>query len=243
MKSKLAVVILGTLVSNVYAQTNNKNAATKKSVATISDESSAKSADKSVELELGYASRDVESDDKSPDADEIKGKGISGRFGKSFNLAPSVNTTTSVNATYLKIDTDAIAKEEPGLSFNSNMGEIGLSQRLSFDTGESVIVRPYMELGAAIGVISIEAKDKTNKNNSAKVDMNYTKYGGAVGLQFVVDQTIVPYLSYDYSRMMMNKNAKIESKVNGATTSKVEAVDGERGATSQTLSLGIGFLF
>ncbi|MDO9181147.1 MAG: hypothetical protein Q7U04_02000 [Bacteriovorax sp.] len=242
MKSSIMLGLVSVLCLSAQAhaevQKNSENArAWNEEV--IKEYSNNRANSRSIEFSAGYVSNRMKDDT----SEEIKTSGVGLRLGKSFSLTNELKTTTSLIGSYSTL------KPNQNLgSLNGNFTEIGLSQRLSLDLGSSgTIVRPFIEGGASRGKFSLNDNysDEELSTVSTKVDGNYNKFSGALGVQLVLDNNIVPFIMYDYSKLKLDSKVKGSVKVNGETiTLNPSDFDiGSQKLTSHTLTVGIGFLF
>lgn len=232
MKSTIMLGLLCVLSTSVHAQSDSSTPAWNEQIIKDFSKNS-----RSVEFSVGYLSNQLTSNDN----DKIKSSGTGLRIGKTFNLSSDINTTTSLAGSYLTIKHDNNNLSEDFI-VNGTISEIGLSQRLSVDLGSSgTIVRPFVEVGVSRGLIATKYSGLDNFS----ADINYNKYVAAAGLQIVFDNNIVPFVMFDYSKIKTDKNFHSQGSIDGESFSKDVAfeTDSERKLSSQTLTIGIGFLF
>jgi opacity protein-like surface antigen len=231
MKSSVMFGLLCVLSTIPYAQADSTTPAWNDQIIKDFSKNS-----KSIEFSVGYLANQLTSNTN----DKIKSNGTGLRIGKTFNLSPDINTTTSLAGSYLTMKPDN-GDISPDFAVNGNISEIGLSQRLSVDLSSSgAIIRPFVEVGFSRGLI---ATKYTGVDNFS-ADINYNKYVGAAGLQVVFDN-IVPFVMYDYSKIKTDKSFHSQGTVDGVSFTKEVAfeTDADRKLSSHTLTIGIGFLF
>lgn len=243
MKLPIVIGILSIFCFSTHAQTKTKKNLYKseKNEEAFQNISINKPSDRSVEFSLGYLSNEMMSSDLSEDS-KINGQGVGVRIGKSFNLSADINTNTSLvgSALAFKNEKEDIAD---GSIIKTNSIELGLAQRLSYDINSTgTIFRPFIEAGVSRGKYTQKISDGADYFNG---EVNYNKYGGTVGMQIVFDNNIVPFIMYDYSKVKFDNKIRIEDRVDGVSFSgdvPLETSNGNK-ANSNTLTLGIGFLF
>lgn len=233
-KSLTASILIASLVSSLTYSQDRINKLSNKKVDIKDDKIKLQNP---IEISAGYISTKITEADNA----KTNGKGATIKVGKNFNLSTEVNTATSLNLNYILLKSDQV---DDGKNVKNNLTELGLSQRLSYDliyTG--TIFRPFVEAGIYRGLQQAKISS-SSKYEEVKVEARYYKYSGTIGFQLILDN-IVPFISYDFSKIKLDENVHFEGKVNGKSYSQNFKIRNQedRKSKSNTLTLGVGFLF
>jgi opacity protein-like surface antigen len=242
MKLNLVLVSLSLLSTPVLAQQKKiKRYRKSRSVRRIKKSTKkATSLEKSYDLSVGVTKRDL----KDNDNDGVDGYGVSANAGKIFNLGSGISTTTSLTTSILTLDLKHIDSSD---DFDATTYEVGLSQKLSYNIeSSSLSIRPFIEAGYSIG--KYQAKSSVNEtgfSGNAELDINYSKYGGAAGVQLALSNGLTPFIKYNISKFIFSNKGELSSNINGTSSSESVSFGStsERTLDSNTLTVGLGYMF
>ena len=168
-------------------------------------------------------------------------------IGKIFKLDSDVLTTS-----FLKFNAQENKKsiDEDGSSLASKFTEIGFAQRLSLNIGKSNFkLRPFVEAGIYRGNLHhtihdgiLEIGEEIAYVNS-EFKVGYWKYGGAIGVELVASNTIVPYVKFEKLKGSFDKSADIKLEAGGATEKVKVVTNSSRSFDTNKLTIGLGILF
>lgn len=203
-------------------------------------------------LELGFVAQNFDLESAiGNEKTEFDGRGINIGISKIFTLSPFLTTSTGLKGFANILDEDQNQDfSEPAADY-SNL-ELNIVQRLSLnlDVGNGNSLRPFVEVAAGVGTYKTSLETTRTFNSvttrtDLSADINYRSFGGALGLQYVINNTVMPFIRYDYRTATFSNEIEFDGIDDGQQVNRTVTVDGlnDVDITISSLVIGVGFLF
>lgn len=214
MKKSLVLALFVCGMTSIFAQT----------VSESSVESTTNGSEKEgieVEGSLLFSNLEDEADD------DLDANGFKIRVGKRIKIASQGEFVPGLISSFS-------SGEDDGSNQDFKFRDIGIAPRFSFLFESSGIqIRPFIEGGLSIGEMIIEG-------SGVEVDVNYTRLSASLGVQFELENGLIPFVQYEISEFETSDTADAVAS-NGQTFNNfpIESID----LSSRSIVLGVGYLF